>query len=88
MGAVNDLRGLRARARKGGFWDIRAKWFEPKWLEPKWLEPKWLEPMIPARGPQTSGYIIFTVYNMDVSLGAEVARAGSAAVKHTAACCR
>ena len=41
--------------------------------------------MIPARGPQTSRYIIFNVYNMDVSLGEEIATAGSAAVKHTAA---
>ena len=43
MGAVNDLRGLRARARKG-VRDIRAKWLEPRWLEPKWLEAKWLAP--------------------------------------------
>ena len=35
VGAVNDLRGLRGRARKGGVRDIRAKWLEPKWLEPK-----------------------------------------------------
>ena len=41
--------------------------------------------MIPARGPQTSKYIIFNVYNMDVSLGEEIATAGSAAVKHIAA---
>ena len=41
--------------------------------------------MIPAPGPQTSKYIIFNVYNMDVSLGEEIATAGSAAVKHTAA---
>ena len=41
--------------------------------------------MIPARGPQTSRYIIFNVHNTDVSLKEEIATAGSAAVKHTAA---
>ena len=53
--------------------------------DPKNLQNLTKNIMIPARGPQTSRYIIFNVYNMDVSLGEEIATAGSAAVKHTAA---